>query len=519
MSARNRILINMFSQAAGTVAPIAVGFFATPIIITLLGKEGFGLQSLAAVVGGFFGFLDMSLDVPISKFMAQYKAQGDGESIARLLDTALLLYLCIGILGLLALVGISKPLSTHFFRLSEGLSQTARVVFILAGVSFLVSLIQSWANACLIGLERFDRVNLINVAGGIISPLIGIVSVYAGFGIVGFVASGVVVMALGAAAAIALVFRFLPEYKPKPKFHLPTFLSIRGYLGAGVVLRITGWVSGGLDRTLIGAWINVGGVTAYALQWSLISPLQSLLSNTFGYLFPMSSSYYAKDAREEFKRIFLKSARLYGALTCTTFGLLFLFGIDFLKLWVGADIAEQVNHSLPLLVIAGFVAQLGSWFLNGIVLGTGNLRIYYGFTLAKIILLGCALPLGVYLFGFTGAAGAYLVASTAEAVYLHLVVNRIIQVSIVRFLYSSYLRPLLATVSLCATCLLIPISSSSAWSILGFRAAGFTLTLWTLFFLTAVYSYRDVQALLRYCRDLYIKLAVSFNGKFSSTSP
>jgi len=516
MSGRNRILINMVSQAAGTAAPILVTFFTTPIIIHLLGQEGYGLQNLAAVVGGFLGFLNMGLDVPISKFMAQYMAQGDRQSITRLLDTTLVMYLCIGLLGLLALIGISKPLATHVFKLSEGLSHTAHVVFILAGVSFLLSLIQAWGNACLIGLERFDLINLVNVTTGLISPLIGIASVYAGFGIIGFVASRVSIMALGSIVIIMLTLRFLPGYKPSPKFHFPSFLSIRGYLGAGVMMRLTGWVSGGLDRTLIGSWISVSGVTAYTVQWSLLFPLQSLLSNTFGYLFPMSSSYHAKGAHEEFKAVFLRAARLYAALTCTAFGLLFVFGIDFLRLWVGDNIANQLKAAFPLLVIAMGITQFGSCFLNGIVLGTTNLRIYFKFTWAKVILLGAALPLGVYFFGLPGAAGAYLVACVAELAYIHVVVSKIIQISIVPFLWAAYLRPLIATMALCATLGLFVSPFASGWLMLVLKAAVFTLLLWTVFLIFAVYTYLDILTILRYVKDLSTKVLGSFSSKLTS---
>lgn len=440
MSLRNRTLVNMASNAAGTLVPLLVTFVTTPLIIRLLGQEGYGLQSLAGAIGGFLGFLGMGLDVPIAKYVAQYNALNDRKAIARLLDTAAMMYLLIGAVGLLAAVVFGRSLAERVFHLSSAFSSEARIVFALSGVAFSISLAQSWAGACLTGFERYGRVNFVQIPTAILSPLAGILAIYAHLGLIGFVAARILVTGIGTAFYLGQAFVFLPMYRVRPQIDWQTLRQIKGYLATGVFLRLMGFVAGGLDRTVIGAWISVSSVTAYAVQWSLIAPLQSLLANTFNYLFPMSSALHASGEHERFRGIFLKSSALYAALTCTAFGALFLFGLSFLRLWVGDAITGKLGLAFPLLVAGALVTQLCSSFLTATVVGLGRLRLYFGFSVARAILLGGALLLGVRHFALVGAGGAYVVAGLAEAGYLVVGVRAILGISFGQFFRKAYAK-------------------------------------------------------------------------------
>jgi O-antigen/teichoic acid export membrane protein len=442
MSLRNRTLVNMASSAAGVLVPLLVTFITTPLIIRLLGQEGYGLQNLAGAIGGFLGFLSMGLDVPIAKYVAHYNALDDRRAIGRLLDTAAMMCLLIGAVGLLAAVVFGRSLAGRVFHLSGTFSSEARIVFALSGVAFCISLVQSWAYACLTGFERFDRANLVQIPTAILSPLAGILAIYAGLGLIGFVAARILVMGIGTAFSLGQAFVFLPTYRVRPRIDWQTLGQIKGYLATGVFLRLMGFVAGGLDRTLIGAWISVSSVTAYAVQWSLISPLQSLLGNTFCYLFPMSSALHASGERERFGAIFLKSSALHAALACTAFGALFLFGTSFLRLWVGDAIAAEVRVGFPLLVVGAVASQLCSTFLNPTVVGLGRLRLYFGFSVARVILLGGALLVGVRHFALVGASGAYVVGGIAELGYLAIGVRSILGISFRQFLRRAYVKPM-----------------------------------------------------------------------------
>jgi len=501
----------MLSQAAGTLVPLLVTFITVPIIIELLGEEGYGLQNLAGVISGFLGFLNMGLDVPIGKFVAQYNALKNRKGIAQLLDTTAMMYLLIGTVGLLVAIVFSQTVAEHVFHLSTQFSPTVRTVFIISGIGFCISLVQGWGNACLIGLERYGRVNMINIPMAIFSPLAGILAIHTGFGITGFVAARVVVMAIGSAVVVIYAFNLLPEYRIHPKIHWETLKKISGYLGTGITLRLMGFIAGGLDRTLIGMWVSVSSVTVYAVQWSLISPIQSLLGNTFNYLFPLSSSLQATGERERFKGIFFKSGKLYAAMTCIAYGALFLFGTHFLSLWVGDKIAAQVSVVFPLLIISAMITQLCSYLLNATVVGSGRLRLYFGFTFTKAVLLACALLLFVRYFSLAGAGWAYLIAGMAEVVYLIVAIRSILQIPFKQFLWEVYTKPVVLTMVLCVA--FWPMRDiANTWLLLAVSCTLFVTILGSGFILLRIIDPKDIVWLWQSSKSIFLRFSLIFHG-------
>jgi O-antigen/teichoic acid export membrane protein len=447
----------------------------------------------------------MGLDVPIAKYVAQYNALDDQKAIARLLDTAAMMCLFMGAVGLLAAVVFGRSLAERVFHLSGAFSSEARIVFAFSGVAFCISLVQSWANACLMGLERFDKANLVQIPTAILSPLAGILAIHAGLGLIGFVAARILVMGIATAFSLGQAFAILPLYRLHPAIHWQTLNQIKGYLATGLFLRLMGFVAGGLDRTLIGAWISVSLVTAYAVQWSLISPVQSLFANIFGYLFPMSSALHASGQDERFRGIFLKSSALYAAMSCTAFGALFIFGTSFLRLWVGDAIAAEVDLAFPLLVAGAVVTQLCSNFLNSTVVGLGRLRLYLGFSVAKAILVGGALLLGVRHFSLVGAGGAYIVAGIAEVSYLVIGVRSILGVPFWQFLRMAYARPMAIAVFL--TVAAWPLRDmASTWWRLGILCALFSAVGGLGNVLWRVIPLDDIAKVCREIRDGFQRL-------------
>ncbi len=351
--------------------------------------------------------------------------------------------------------------------------------------------------------------NIIQIPINILSPLIGILAIYLGFGVKGFVATRIFLMAIGSLVVIALAFRHLHGYRVRPKIHLETLKLISGYLGTGIMMRLTGFVSGGLDRTLIGSWVSVSAVTAYTLQWSVISPVQSVLGNTFNYLFPLSSSLQATGEHERFSNIFTKSAILYSVIVCSSFGMIFLFGLNFITLWVGKSVADQLTVVFPLLVISAFVTQLTSNYMNATVIGTGRLRLYAKFMVIKSISLGVLLLILVRYCSLTGAGIAYLVTCLADVIYTKIGLKSIITKSFMCYAWKVYIKPISLTV-ICSVIFWPMRYLASSWLSLGLLCSFFIIILEILFIIFRVVALRDAAILIDGLKSMYFRFKIMF---------
>ena len=100
MDRSNRATINMISSFLGYGIPMVVSMVTTPIVLNLLGVSAYGLISLISVIIGYLTVIDMGLDLPITKYLAEDRAKSDNNAANLMLNNALQLYLLIGILGM-----------------------------------------------------------------------------------------------------------------------------------------------------------------------------------------------------------------------------------------------------------------------------------------------------------------------------------------------------------------------------------------------------------------------------------
>src|SRR5450830_981421 len=99
-----RSSINMVVSLVGYAVPMLVNLVATPLLLRSLGPAAYGLQSLVAVIIGYLAVIDMGLDLPIIKYLAEDHAKGDTAAANRLLSTTLQIYTAIGLLGMAVIV-------------------------------------------------------------------------------------------------------------------------------------------------------------------------------------------------------------------------------------------------------------------------------------------------------------------------------------------------------------------------------------------------------------------------------
>ena len=140
----NRSVFNMASSTLGFIVPMAVTFITTPLLLHALGEAAYGIQVLAGIVVGYFTILDLGLDLPIVKFLAEDHAKKDVASANRLLSTTLQLYLVIGLIGAIVIFLFAEILARSVFRVPADQVVSAIWVFRIAGIGFVFSLLMTW---------------------------------------------------------------------------------------------------------------------------------------------------------------------------------------------------------------------------------------------------------------------------------------------------------------------------------------------------------------------------------------
>ncbi|MGH2509466.1 MAG: lipopolysaccharide biosynthesis protein, partial [Ktedonobacteraceae bacterium] len=177
MSRAERASVNMAASALGYIVPMIANVLATPYLLRSLGHAAYGLQSLAAVVVGYFAVMDMGLEVPVVKILSEVHGTSSIESENRLLSTALTIYIGVGAIGLIVIGSCARWLAVHFFKVPVELIPEATNVFRLAGIGFLGNMGLSWGRALAIGLQRYDIAYGVYIVINTASILAGVIAV------------------------------------------------------------------------------------------------------------------------------------------------------------------------------------------------------------------------------------------------------------------------------------------------------------------------------------------------------
>src|SRR6478672_1432686 len=86
---------------------ILVGIFLSPFILHRLGDTAYGIWILIFSVTGYYGLFDLGIRSSIVRYVSKFTATGDIEDLAKLINTSLFIYSCIGVLSVMVTVVVS----------------------------------------------------------------------------------------------------------------------------------------------------------------------------------------------------------------------------------------------------------------------------------------------------------------------------------------------------------------------------------------------------------------------------
>lgn len=442
MNRLQRSSVNMLSSAAGYVVLMLVNLITTPFLLHALGEATYGLQSLVAVIIGYLTFMDMGLDLPITKLLAEDRARQDADAESHLLSTTLQLYAVIGLAGMLGIVLLADWFARSVFQVPADLVDQAVMVFRLAGIGFLGSVGMSWGRAVAMGLQRFDLTYSVSVVLSTAGTLIGLGVVYAGYGVVGYVLTRTIFTTLAGPTYFLLTRHLLPGFRFRRGLHPATLRRVSGYVGYGTINRILSSLVSRLDQTLLGIWVGVAAAGIYAVPFLLAGSLGYMIAYMLGFIFPMTSELQGLGQMDRLRDIFTRASQFIAALAGLIFIPLFVLGDSFLTVWT-PSIATQAAGVLRLLALAGYIGTLMATLPNSVMVGLGKMRQFTIYTTIRAVVLATYCFIFIRPLGLEGAGWALLLTCGVDVVYLVIVVRRYLQMAPLQLFQRAYLKPMM----------------------------------------------------------------------------
>jgi O-antigen/teichoic acid export membrane protein len=436
----SRLINNAIFNLFGTIWPILLALITTPYIVHGLGLEPYGVLVLVSAVLGYVLLLDLGLDASLVKYVAQYRAVEDFETLRTYIGTALIIYAMVGLTGCLIIGGLTNPL-VGLLKIAPDLRPVAQFVFYVGAVGFLVNLISGAFRAVVTGFQRYDLSNLIDVSAGTVQSIGTVALLWQGLAL-----KEVVLFQLAISLVKLGLFAFVSsKLVPGSLFRLtfaPTILKNLVNFGLMTFInRIAGLFLFQFDRTYIGFVLGGASITYYSIPDNLGRQMHSLPASATSASFPLASELTSAKQSQTVRRLYLRGLKWGVALAFSMTAVLVALSFKVLYYWMGSEFAGASAIPLRLLLISYCVfafTAIPSKIVDGV--GLPRYNALFASLSAGLNFIACIFL--IPRWGILGAAIANTLPVVVVPPYLAFVERRILGIKTLDHWFSIYIPSL-----------------------------------------------------------------------------
>jgi O-antigen/teichoic acid export membrane protein len=453
MSLKTRTLTNVLSSGGGLVVNIAVGFFLSPFVLHHLGDDAFGLWILIFSLTGYYGIFDFGIRSSLIRYVSKFQATGDKEHLARLINTSLFVYTCLGLVLMVPTV-LGSFYVDRFFHIPTAFRHDAKILFFMVGTCIAVGFPLGMSGGILEGLQRFYLLNSTNIVGTLIRAALIIYFLHRGFGLL-TVAFITMSMPLAMSAIRGVIAQRLVTIPYGWRYvDRESFKQVANYGSVTFMIIVAARLRFKSDAVIIGTFLSAAAITRFSIGSRLVDYAGETVSSVAQIFTPMSSQFHATGDYNGLRKIFISGNRACAFIMFPIAVALIVMGKSVIEAWVG----PRYISSYIILLIALIPATLYN-------AQTTSNRILFGMSMHKAlatvvliegvsnIILSVALvrPLGI--IGDTIGTAIPLFCTAVFFLPRHLC--RKLEVPILKFVTETYSYPLLFCIPMAIVLLLM----------------------------------------------------------------
>lgn len=410
------LLKNILLNILGLSLPLMVGFISMPIIISGLGKERFGILSLAWMLLGYASLFDLGLGRATTRFIASALSHDQKEQIPSIFWTTIIAQLSLGIVGTIILWMLTPLLVTQVFKIPIELQAEARSSLYVLALGVPLLLVFSSFSGLLEVWQRFDLINAVKIPLTSMNFLSAAAAYFFPLSLAEIILAIVVFRLLGALLLFFGCCRQIPELIKKIDFRGKLFPQLITFGGWVTISNLAAPFLVYFERFLIGAMLSMEAVSYYTAPYEIITRLWILPASFVLTLFPIFSSW-DNGRREELNKLFFQALKLLFLLMGPGVLFLSLTARQILQLWLGKEFVIKSSLVFQILawgVLINSLAHLPLAFLQGL----GRPDLPAKFHLMEIPLYALVALVFVRLAGIEGAALAWTFRVIIDALLL-----------------------------------------------------------------------------------------------------
>ena len=379
-----------------------LGLIVLPFNVAHLGASAYGLWMLTASVTTYFSVLDLGYSGALVKFVAQYRARRDFRALNEILSTTFSVFATFGVVTYLVAIGIAMFMG-RLFQLSPDQVHVGRIVLLIISLNVAAGTAFSVFGGVINGFQRYDLNNVVGTVSSVLTAVVNVAVLAAGYGLVELVAATTVVRLLTYLVYRANAYRVFPALQ----LRLSSFRRdrLREVTSFSVYMLLIDWANKmnySVDALVIGAFLSTSAVAVWTVGQRLAEVTQRLTNQLNDVLFPTVVDNDAGARIERLKAIFIQGTRLSLATVVPMGGAMMLMAGPLVQAWVGVGFAPSAVI-LQLLTLS-VIVRVGNATAGTVLKGAGKHRLV-AFTNVAAAVVNLALSIAfVKAFGLPGVA-------------------------------------------------------------------------------------------------------------------
>lgn len=333
-----RILVaGVWAHNISILTGIVCSIILTPVLISYLGGEAYGLYAAVGSVMAYLFVLNLGTGYAVPKYVAECWARKDIDGLRRLTSSFFCAFLALALM--LVLLGVlCLPHLHYLFKTSPGLVRLVQVVFFLTVVNFAIILPFGVLGGVLYGIQEVHINYWLDTLFHILHLLAAYVVLKLGYGLVavtlGALGARVVVTLLlirlvqqrcpGVSVRLRWVNRKLLKDLLTPAFH---YLAI----------NVSTLLIFSTDNLVISSLAGVSAVTAFSVASKLCRLPQGLIFSLGRVLFPHISELDALNNVARLRTVHTQLIKYSLLMALAIFTITAAFGKKVIELWVGPE--------------------------------------------------------------------------------------------------------------------------------------------------------------------------------------
>ena len=347
------IIFNYLNMLLGNLIPI----FYTPIMLTLLGQDEYGLYKLSSSLTSYLSLISLGIGSAVTRYLIKARTEEGKESEEKILGLFMAIFQIIAIITFIIGVVLVFNLDIWYKdSLSASELDRMRILVFLMVCNMALGFSMSPYVSVVTAHERFLYLQGMNILSTCVAPILNLIVLFLGYASIGMAVSSLAV------GVISRFFYFIyvrkcihlkPNYKQLPVYLIKEVLIFSFWI---LLSNIGAQLCNATDIAMIGAIpaLATTGVAVYNIGATFNTIVTSLATGVSSILTPRANLMVFQGAtKAELSDMIIKIGRLQAYIVALIIFGFITFGQPFIKFYVGLGYEDSYLIAIFMMIPGG----------------------------------------------------------------------------------------------------------------------------------------------------------------------